>query len=149
MSGEGQSRLYPHVSELVPHGAPMMALVDLIDWKPGWARAEAVLGPGHPLALRGPADACVCMELIAQAIAACMGMDAFREGQSVRSGMVIACRQFEVREEPIDPTERVQLEVRCLRRTEYASVFEGEARDQAGAPIGSGQFTLVHGEGPY
>jgi predicted hotdog family 3-hydroxylacyl-ACP dehydratase len=137
---------WPHVSELVPHGAPMLALEELLEWQPGHARVTAALGPSHPFARRGSTGATVALELMAQGVAACMGMDAYREGRGVRFGMVIACRQLSLAREEIAAGERLYIEVWCKRRTDYASVFDGEARDGEGELVASGSFTLVHGE---
>lgn len=141
-----QPERFPDVGELVPHVAPMLALAQVVAWEPGRVRAIACLHADHYLMHRGYADACVAIELITQTVAACLGMAAFRRGEPVHVGMVVACRRLELPRGRIESGERLTIDVHCVRSTEGVGIFDGEAHDAAGALVARGSFTLVYGE---
>lgn len=139
---------FPHITELVPHVAPMLALDELTAWEPGHAAAIACVRADHYLARGGAPDGSAALELMAQTVAACMGMEAFRHGEPVRYGMVIACRSLALERPELAVGERYAVDVRRVRSTDYASHFDGEVRDARGELVASGSFTLVHGDAP-
>ncbi|MCA8949397.1 MAG: hypothetical protein KDE27_07830 [Planctomycetes bacterium] len=139
---------YPAIAELVPHQVPMLALDELIHYEPGQARARLVLRPGNPMARGGVVDSVATLEHMAQAVAACLGMEAYAEGEAVRVGMVIACRKMEVFRPALALGEEFQVEARRVRGTESLSHFEAEVRDLAGVLVATSTLTLVHGMQP-
>jgi len=142
------SGTYPPITELVPHAAPMLALEELLDWRDGFARARMTVPAGGPFERDGSVDAVLTLEYMAQTVAACLGMEAFRAGSGVRVGMVVACRRMELARPTLEVGEELFLEARCVRGTDATSHFEGEARDARGELVASATLTLVHGEGP-
>lgn len=136
---------FPPVGDLVPHVAPMLALEELVEWEPERARATACFRAEHPLVRSGAADGCAAIEMITQTVAAHLGMTAFRRGEPVHVGMVVACRRLEVPRASILPGELLTIDVRLVRAGGTAGQYEGEARDRDGNLVASGSFTLVYG----
>jgi predicted hotdog family 3-hydroxylacyl-ACP dehydratase len=125
-----------------------VAVEVLDEWVPGRARATAVLRGDHPLARAGAADASVLMELIAQAVAACLGREAELGGAAVRNGMVVACRRLELHCASVAAGQRVSIEVERVRSSDQVSQFDGRAFDEHGALLASCSLTLVHEDTP-
>ena len=141
-------KTYPSIAELVPHQAPMLALDCLIDWEPGRALAQLTLRPDSLFAREGLVDSVVALEYMAQAVAACLGMEVYTEGGGMRVGMIVVCRQMEISCPTLEVGEVYEVEVRRVRGNENLSYFETSMRDADGVVIATSNLTLVHGEKP-
>jgi len=135
------------MSELVPHVAPMLAVEALREWEPGRARASALVRATSPLAHRGFVDGCALLEYMAQTVAACLGYEAYRGGDGVRVGMVIACRRMVVHRARIDVGEALDLRVARVRGSDFVSHFDGTVHIGAEL-VAEATMTLVHGDAP-
>ena len=144
---------YPAITELVPHGPPMLALEELVDHAPGRAVARMTVRP-DALMVRTEADgrrvvpAVATLEYMAQAVAACLGHEAYRAGGGVRVGMVIACKRLDLVRETIAVGEELVVRVEQVRGNDHVSHFDGAVEGADGAAIASATLTLVHGERP-
>jgi predicted hotdog family 3-hydroxylacyl-ACP dehydratase len=141
-------RRFPPVEDLVPHTAPTLAIDELVDWSDGKTHVRLVVREGGLLVRDGGVDTVVTLELMAQAVAACLGYEAFLHGGGVRVGMVVACRKFAIARSRIDVGEQLDIHVTRLRGTDDASTFEAEVHDGSGALVSSAVMTLVHGDRP-
>jgi len=139
---------FPPVEDLVPHAAPTLAIDEVIDWSDGKTHVRLVVRDGGLLVRNGGVDTVVTLELMAQAVAACLGYEAFLHGGGVRVGMVVACRKFSIARSRIDVGERLDIHVVRLRGTDDASTFEAEVHDGRGVLVSSAVMTLVHGDRP-
>ena len=139
---------FPPVEDLVPHAAPTLAIDEVVDWSDGKAHVRLVVREGGLLVRNGGIDTVVTLELMAQAVAACLGYEAFQHGGGVRVGMVVACRKFAIARARIDVGERLDIHAVRLRGTDDASTFEAEVHDGCGALVSSAVMTLVHGDRP-
>lgn len=139
---------YPAITELVPHALPMLALEELVAWEDGYARTRLVIRPEGPFVRAGEVDSVVTLEFMAQGVAACIGMEAYRAGGAVRVGMVVACRTMEIERPTLAVGEELLIEARRVHGNESASHFEAEVRDARGERVASSTLTLVHAEGP-
>lgn len=139
---------FPVITELVPHQAPMLALEALTEWSPGRARARLTVRADSMFARDGVVDAVVCLEYMAQTVAACLGQEAYNGGGSVRVGMVIACRQMQLERPALRLGEVLTTEAARIRGTDSLSHFEALVRDADGAVVATSTLTLVHGDAP-
>ena len=139
---------FPPVEDLVPHAASTLAIDELVDWSEGKTHVRLVVRDGGLLVRDGGVHTAVTLELMAQAVAACLGYDAFLHGGGVRVGMVVACRKFAIARARIDVGEQLDIHVVRLRGTDDASTFEAEVHDGNGALVSSAVMTLVHGDRP-
>lgn len=138
---------YPPFEELVPHGPPMRALDALVDWAPGQAECEVRIRPSSPFVKERRLASVVCLEYMAQAVAACLGYEAFTHGQGVRVGMIVGVREMELIQPSVEVGALLRIRVERLRGSDEASTFRGETS------VGDGQIaralmTLVHSDRP-
>lgn len=141
-------RPLPDVAELVPHAPPMLALDRLLEAGDGHAVAELTLREDNLFVEAGRVDGVLLLEYMAQTVAACLGMQAFRAGEGVRIGMVVGCRRFVLQRSSLAVGERLRIEVRRRSGTADASSFDAEVRDAAGAAVATAMLLLVHGAAP-
>lgn len=139
---------FPPVSDLVPHSPPTIALDEMVAWQPGDATLRTTIRE-HGLLVHGDGvDACVTLELMAQAAAACLGHGAFRGGGAVRVGMVVGCRKLQLLRPRLFVGETFLVRVHCTRGSDFVSSFEGEVHDAAGVLVARTTMTIVHAEQP-
>ncbi|MBL8739178.1 MAG: hypothetical protein JNL12_22315 [Planctomycetes bacterium] len=139
---------FPPVSDLVPHSAPTLALDELVAWQPGEATLRLTIRE-HGLLVHGDGvDACVTLELMAQAAAACLGHAAFRGGGAVRVGMVVGCRKLQLLRPRLFVGETFVVQVRCTRGSDFVSSFDATVHDLAGELVARTTMTIVHAEQP-
>lgn len=138
---------YPAMSELVPHAPPMLAVEELTSWEPGVVRARMQVRDDNPLVRDGALDAVVTLEYMAQTVAACLGYEAYREGEGVRVGMVIACRKMRVLQPRLAVGQELRIAAKRVRGADYVSHFDAEVH--AGEElVADATLTIVHGEQP-
>jgi len=137
----------PPIATLVPHAPPMLAVERLLDCAPGRATAAMTVRDGL-FARDGQVDSVVLLEYMAQAVAACLGLEATAAGGNVRVGMVIACRSLTIARPSVRVGEELTIRVERVRGTDQVSHFDGETRDATGAVVARTTLTLVHGERP-
>jgi predicted hotdog family 3-hydroxylacyl-ACP dehydratase len=141
-------RPFPPTSDLVPHSPPTLALDELVAWSPGEARLRLCVRDDTLLVRDRRLDSVVTLELMAQAVAACLGYEAFRDGGGVRVGMVVACRRMTIARPAIAVGEPLEFTVRRLRGNDFVSTFATETRGGDGELVASATMTIVHGERP-
>lgn len=138
----------PPVSELVPHQKPILALDELTSWEVGHAEGRLTIRDDNPLLRDGCIDAVMALEFMAQATAACLGMEAYVDGGNVRVGMVIACRSMKVHRQQLRVGETFVVKADQVRGTDSISHYDGALLDEQGALVAECTMTLVHGEKP-
>lgn len=139
---------YPPFEDLIPHAPPMVLLDELVDWEPGRATCTLDVQPDAPFVQEGVIDSLVTIEYMAQAVAACLGYEAFHGGEGVRVGMIIACKKFDLHTSDIPVGASLTIEVSRIRGNEMLSHFDGDVSDASGRKIASGVLTLFHAEKP-
>ena len=139
---------YPAMTELVPHGAPMLAVEELLDWREGFARARLTVQSDNQFVREGSLDTVMTFEYMAQTVAACLGMESRQGGGGVRVGMVIASREMKIERASIAVGEELFFEANLVRGSDYSSMFKTETRDAQGELVSTASLTLVHSEAP-
>lgn len=138
---------YPPFADLVPHAPPMVLLDEMVEWEPGRAVCTLRLRPDAPFVVDGAVDSLVCLEYMAQAVAACLGYEAFRGGIGVRVGMIIASKRFELHEARVEVGAELRVTVSRVRGNDTLSHFDGEVAVRERV-VASAQLTLFHAERP-
>lgn len=138
---------FPPVADLVPHGPPMRAVEELLEWQPGKATAGMRVQSDGPFVRDGRVDAVLTLEYMAQTVAACLGQEAYTSGEGVRVGMVIACRSLVLERPYLEVGEELVIRVERISGSDAVSLFECETAvgDRA---VARARLTLVHGEKP-
>ncbi len=119
---------HPPVRDLIPHSGQFVLLDRVLSWSPGSIVAELTLTPDKLFADRGGTDALVSMEFMAQAVAACLGYEAFRGGEGVRVGMIIAAKKFTLHTRSFPTGSRLTICADRIRGNEDLSHFCCETR---------------------
>jgi len=134
---------FPPIESLVPHGEAIRELERLVEWAPGRAECRMRVGEASRLVSKGELEAILLLEPMAQAVAACLGYEAFRAGEGVRIGMIVACRAFRahVASVPVGTVLRVLVE--RVQGNDSTSHFECAVLRDA-EPIATATLTLVH-----
>jgi len=84
----------PPLAEILPHAPPMILLDELLEFAPGRARCAVRLRPDSPLVEGGRVRALVCVEYMAQAVAAYAGMMSRAAGAPPRIGFLLGTREL-------------------------------------------------------
>jgi predicted hotdog family 3-hydroxylacyl-ACP dehydratase len=142
-----EPRTYPAIAELVPHGPPIRALDRIVHWEPGRAVCAMTLRAGMPFERDGRVASVATLEYLAQAVAACLGYEAYVGGEGVRVGMLVGIRKMDLLEPWIQVGSELELEVERVRGSDDASTFRGTARTADGT-VATAQMTLFHAEAP-
>ena len=139
---------YPAVGDLVPHESPMLALDEVVFAELGRATSRVTLREGMPFVVDGCLETVVTLEYMAQTVAACLRLESLElDNESpVRIGMVVACRSMTIHRPELRVGEVLYCEVKRLRGTAEASLFEGRTRDASDAVVSEVSMTLVHAE---
>jgi predicted hotdog family 3-hydroxylacyl-ACP dehydratase len=137
----------PRIAQLVPHAEPMVLLDEMITLSPGSAECVMQVREHAPFVVDGGIGAPMTIEHMAQAVAACLGYEAYLGGAGVRVGMIIACKRFEVFVQRVVVGDALTIRVARTRGNDTLSHFEcgvhrGDER------IASATLTLFHGEPP-
>lgn len=143
----GPQTRYPPIAELVPHGPPMCVLEEMIDWEPGKATCRMTVREGMPFVRGGRLAAVTTLEHIAQAVAACLGHEAYVGGEGVRVGMLVGVRKMELHRPWIDVGSELRISVERVRGNDEVSTFRGEVRVE-GELVATALTTLFHAEQP-
>ena len=138
---------YPAFAELVPHTEPMVLLDALVDWREGEAHCVFEVKPRTPFVHDGVLRSPMLLEHMAQAVAACLGYEAFRSGIGVRVGMIIACKQLEVFVDEVTVGTSLDVHVRRTRGSDVLSHFDCRV-ERAGERVVTSTLTLFHAEKP-
>ena len=139
---------YPDIGELVPHMPPMLAIEEVLDWREGYLRGRMTIREDSPFATDGVVEGVVALEYMAQAVAACLGMDSYRKGTNVRVGMVVACRQLTLAEPTLQVGAEYSLEAECAQGSDHTSLYRTTMTRASGEPVATAMMTLVHGDAP-
>jgi predicted hotdog family 3-hydroxylacyl-ACP dehydratase len=138
---------FPAFQELVPHEGPMVLLDEMVEWEPGSATCLLEIRAGSAFERDGSIDTVVSIEWMAQAVAACLGYEAFQGGDGVRVGMIIGCRRFELDQAQVLVGDRLRISVERIRGNEMLSHFHCETWDDD-ARVSFALLTLFHAEEP-
>jgi predicted hotdog family 3-hydroxylacyl-ACP dehydratase len=143
-----RSVTYPPIERLVPHGAPMRALERLVQWAPGHALCDLHVAASLPFVEEGRLPSVVTLEYMAQAVAACLGHEAYvGTGTEVRVGMLIGIRQMKLLRPHVLVGDRLEVEVDRIRGNEDVSTFRGETR-VGEVLVTTAHMTVFHGAQP-
>ncbi len=135
---------YPPIAQLLPHGEPMVLLDQMQAWSPGRATCRFRVRDGARLVEDGRLETLFTIEHMAQAVAACLGYEAYRGGEGVRVGMIVSCREFEVFCDNAVVGDELEVTARRERGNRSLSHFACEVS----RPSGSGEVVaVVDGDG--
>ena len=117
---------FPPMRDLIPHAEPMVLLDDMTEWSSGEAACRMRVRDGDRFVQNGVLQRVSMIEHMAQAVAACLGYEAFRAGGGVRVGMIIGCRRCDFPAGHARVGDELCIRVRRVRGTEALSHFDSK-----------------------
>ncbi len=84
---------FPDIADLVPHRHPMLLLDAVVDYAQSVIVCTARIDQGHPFLEGEVVDALVCVELVAQTVAAYAGYQDHLAGRAPSLGFLVSCRE--------------------------------------------------------
>jgi predicted hotdog family 3-hydroxylacyl-ACP dehydratase len=136
---------FPPISLVVPHRGPMVLLDRIVDWAPGRIECALRVEDGARFVEDGRLAAPFTIEHMAQAVAACLGYEAYRGGRGVRVGMIVACREFEAFRPAASVGDDLRVRADRERGNETLSHFHCQVSNHDDA-FATAILTLFHGE---
>ena len=136
---------FPPISVLIPHQDPMVLLDQILEWEPGHIECGLLVQSKARFVEDDALAAPFTIEHMAQAVAACLGYEAYRGGRGVRVGMIIACREFKALVPAISVGSNLQIRADRERGSESLSHFHCEVRQEEDV-LATATLTLFHGE---
>lgn len=140
-------KMFPPIEDLVPHGAPIRVLEELLAYEAGKATCRMTVRADTPWVRDGAMESVVTLEIMAQAVAACLGYEAFLDGDGVRVGMLVGVRKMELFESSITVGSILDVVVARQRGTDDMSTFLGHVF-VADRMVAQANMTLFHTEKP-
>lgn len=135
------------MADLVPHAPPMLVVDELVDWEAGRAECRMRLRDDAPFTRDGQVDSVVTLEYMAQAVAACLGHEAFLGGEGVRVGMIVGVRRMELLRPTVDVGAELRVIARRVRGNDTVSRFECGVLEGE-ETVSTAVMTLFHAEEP-
>lgn len=136
---------FPPIAHLMPHREPMVLLDRLVDWSPGHVECATRVRETARFVEDGLLLAPFTIEHMAQAVAVCLGYEAYRGGRGVRVGMIVSCRTFDAHLDSASTGDELMIRADRERGNETLSHFRCEVRRGKDA-FASATLTLFHGE---
>ena len=136
---------FPPIARLVPHREPMVLLDRMIGWSPGHVECATQVRQGARFVEDGMLLAPFTIEHMAQAVAVCLGYEAYRGGRGPRLGMIVSCREFRAQLESASVGDELTIHANRERGNDTLSHFECEVRHDSEA-FANATLTIYHGE---
>ena len=136
---------FPPVAQLMPHSEPMVLLDRVLGWSPGHVECAALVRQGARFVEGGLLPAPFMIEHMAQAVAVCLGYEAYRGGRGVRVGMIVSCRAFQAHRESAAVGDELVVRADRERGNDTLSHFQCEVRHRDHA-FADATLTLFHGD---
>ncbi len=125
----------------------MVWLDELVHWQPGFAQCSAEIVEETALVDEQGLNTSLLLEYMAQAVAACQGYQALKEGRGVRVGMIVGCRSFEMAQEYIPMGSQLLVEAHRERDVDSVSKFRCAVK-LGDTEVASSQMILYHASQP-
>jgi predicted hotdog family 3-hydroxylacyl-ACP dehydratase len=123
-----------------------MILIDaIVDEVPGGVVCRATIGPDSLFVRDGAASSVVCVELVAQSVAAFVGLTDRREGGEPRGGLLVGCRDAQFHVEHLSVGDDLRVSVRRQWIREPAASFAGAVK-RGTELVATVELTVVSGE---
>ena len=126
---------FPAIEQLLPHRGAMLLIDEVLSYEADSIVARATVSPaGMP--------AWIGLELMAQAAAACAGMEARLGGSAPRRGMLVGCRAYRA----ASPSFSGVLEIRASRTASDEngfSLFDCRVTSSSGEALATGTIQVL------
>lgn len=125
-------RKWPPVGELVPHQPPMSLLDEVLDFQNDCMTCAVTVRADAPFVEPEGVQAVVTLEYMAQCVAAWAGLSGRLQGQRVRIGFLIGCRDMHLHRKRIPIGAQLVVTSQRVWGDSVLGSFECEVRDADG-----------------
>jgi predicted hotdog family 3-hydroxylacyl-ACP dehydratase len=115
----------PELHELVAHRGPMLLLDSVVSHGEREITCLATIDDSHAFLEDGKVDVLLCVELVAQAVAAYVGKRDLREGRVPQIGFLVSCREASFEVAALFPGDALTVEARHVWGDGDAGSFKG------------------------
>lgn len=137
---------YPSISELLPHRPPMRLIDRVIAADEHSVTCETTLTPDFLFLEEKRADVLVCVELVAQTVAAFVGLRQRGEGLPPSAGFLVGCSDAEFLVPHLAEGDRLTISASHLWGGAAFGKFRGHV-ERHGVRIASMEVSVVRGPG--
>jgi predicted hotdog family 3-hydroxylacyl-ACP dehydratase len=123
---------FPPLSELITHRGPSVLLDRVLDAEPQSIRCGARIAAGHPYERAGAVPAIVMLEMMAQAIAAQVGLSGRHRGLAPRMGYLVSVRQLALHVVELVPPLELAVHARLAAGRADAAAFRCRVESERG-----------------
>jgi predicted hotdog family 3-hydroxylacyl-ACP dehydratase len=140
----GSSAPSAELAELVPHRAPMLLLDSVVLHGDRAITCEATIREDHPFLEAGEVDVVVCVELVAQAVAAYTGYRDRLAGRRPELGFIVSCREASFEVPSLALGDSLTVEARHVWGEIQVGSFKGTVQ-RNGATVASVELGVYRG----
>ncbi len=123
----------------------MILLDSLLEWERGRSRCHMTVREDARFVENGRLETPLMIEHMAQAVAVCLGYEAYRGGHGVRVGMIVGCRSFDSFAPEAFVGEELIVTAEQRGANFSSSGFECQV-ERNDACLAKADLTLYHGE---
>ena len=135
---------FPPVGELLPHGPEMLLLDRVIDAGEGRIVCGLTLRADSTFVSEGRAPCVIALEYMAQAVAAHLGLRAYRRRHTTHSGLLIGAREVRFAVDELRVGDALEVYVEVLVEDEIRGSFECRVLRE-GAQIAAATLSVYRG----
>ena len=105
---------YPTIEELIPHSGPAVQIDSVLTSDDEAITCRATIGPHTWFADDTGVPAIVCLELMAQTVAAYDGLRNLMSGVDVQRAVLVSCRELDLEVDRLEHGDVVDIEARVV-----------------------------------
>ena len=138
---------WPDIASLVPHRAPMLLLDAVTGIEDRMIECSTLVSDACVFVEDGRADALLCIELVAQAVAAYVGYAAIAAGGRPTVGLLISCRDATFETDALAVGDRLKIVARHVWGDANLASFRGHV-ERDGARVAAVELGVYRGPIP-
>ena len=139
-----RSATTPGLTELVPHRGPMLLLDSVVSHGEREITCRATIGETHAFLEGGEVDVLVCVELVAQAVAAYVGNRDYVPGEPPKVGFLVSCREATFEVPSLGVGDTLTVEARHVWGDAHVGSFKGRV-SRGGATVADVEVGVYRG----
>lgn len=135
------------MAELLPHAAPMILLDSVEQADETRVECSVLLSDRDPFMAEGRVRAVVCLEYIAQAIGAFVGLERRARGLRPQIGYIVGLRTLALHREYLQRGDRLRVSATLTWSDQETATFDGTVQCE-GECVAEGQVTVYQPNDP-
>lgn len=138
---------FPAMAELLPHAAPMVLLDSVEQADATRVECSVLLSERDPFMVQGRVRGVVCMEYMAQAVGAFVGLERRGRGLSPQIGYIVGVRSLTLHQAYLELGARLTVRATLTWSDLETATFEAKVECD-GRPVAEGQISVYQPDEP-